>query len=70
MNSIFLVTTQPNFRQTNPIQLDSAEAGLRRCTLEGGDKCLKDIGPLLVHGRAIRSDDAVGLRSLQRTKAA
>ncbi len=33
--------------------LDSAEAGLRRCALEGCDKGLEDIGPLLVHGRRI-----------------
>ena len=51
MQATNTVTTQPNFRQTNPIQLDSAEAGLRRCTLEGGDKCLI-LAPCLLHTRS------------------
>ena len=50
--------------------MSSAEAGLRRCTLEGCNERLKDVGPLLVHGGAIGANDAVSLRSLQRSKAA
>ena len=41
-----------------------------RRTLEGGDKGVKNVRPLLVHGRGTGADDAVSLRSWQRAKAA
>ena len=49
---------------------NSAKAGLRRRALDGGDKRLKDIGSLFVHGRTIGSDDAVGLAAFGCTKTA
>ena len=43
---------------------DSAEVWLRHCAIECGDKCLENIGTLLLHGGAIRANNAIGLRSL------